>query len=417
MPPRRRGVRNRRAARAPPAVAAGDRLSALPDDVLHHLLSFLPAQEAVRTCVLARRWRALWRSATGLLIACGADEPAACVKELREFVDHLLLLRGGSPLDTCELWLFEFEDDDMPRMNLWIRHILMCKVQVLSLNIHRYGPYYDDPWLQLDELPLVSQHLRRLELSSLQLNDSFVDFSYCPALEILEFRDCDFVNAYRISSQSLKCLSFNDECYFDPSCRTRIYAPNLVSLWLEVGYTRTPLLERMPSLVDAVVKLDDSEYDCCDKAISGDCKYEKCSSCYGAKGDTNNCVLLQGLSKAQSLALISDVEIFIFRRDLKRCPIFSNLKTLLLNEYWCVPADLSALLCILEHSPVLEKLTLQLFCKESKGKVKIKGSPEPTQRSASICEHLKMVEVKCKMVDERVLNVLKFLSKLNIRGF
>jgi hypothetical protein len=33
-----------------------------------------------------------------------------------------------------------------------------------------------------------------------------------------------------------------------------------------------------------------------------------------------------------------------------------------LNEYWCVPDDFSALTCILEHSPVLEKLTLQLFC-------------------------------------------------------
>ena len=53
----------------------------------------------------------------------------------------------------------------------------------------------------------------------------------------------------------------------------------------------------------------------------------------------------------------------IFRRDLKCCPMFSNLKTLSLNEYWCMPGEFSSLTCILEHSPVLEKLTLQLFCK------------------------------------------------------
>ena len=50
---------------------------------------------------------------------------------------------------------------------------------------------------------------------------------------------------------------------------------------------------------------------------------------------------------------------FIYRRDLACCPIFGKLKTLLLNE-WCAAVDLGALVCILQHSPILEKLTLQL---------------------------------------------------------
>ena len=37
------------------------------------------------------------------------------------------------------------------------------------------------------------------------------------------------------------------------------------------------------------------------------------------------------------------------------------LKTLVLNEYWCVPDEANLLLCILEHSLVLEELTLELF--------------------------------------------------------
>jgi hypothetical protein len=44
---------------------------------------------------------------------------------------------------------------------------------------------------------------------------------------------------------------------------------------------------------------------------------------------------------------------------LKSCPTFNKLKTLLLNAYWCVGPDFDALTCILKHSPVLEKLTLQ----------------------------------------------------------
>jgi len=44
-------------------VGAVDRLSALPDGLIHTVFSFLPAPEVVRTCLLSRRWRSLWRSA------------------------------------------------------------------------------------------------------------------------------------------------------------------------------------------------------------------------------------------------------------------------------------------------------------------------------------------------------------------
>ena len=44
-------------------VGAVDRLSALPNELIHTVLSFLPAPEVVRTCLLSRQWRSLWRSA------------------------------------------------------------------------------------------------------------------------------------------------------------------------------------------------------------------------------------------------------------------------------------------------------------------------------------------------------------------
>nr|TKW25278.1 hypothetical protein SEVIR_3G108166v2 [Setaria viridis] len=47
------------------AAAPVDRLSALPDAMLHHVMSFLRAWEVARTCVLSRRWRHLWASASG----------------------------------------------------------------------------------------------------------------------------------------------------------------------------------------------------------------------------------------------------------------------------------------------------------------------------------------------------------------
>ncbi|XBI28542.1 hypothetical protein VPH35_052745 [Triticum aestivum] len=42
--------------------AGGDRLSDLPDDLIHHIMYFLPAKDGASTCVLGRRWRSLWRA-------------------------------------------------------------------------------------------------------------------------------------------------------------------------------------------------------------------------------------------------------------------------------------------------------------------------------------------------------------------
>lgn len=40
--------------------AREDRLSELPDELIHHILLFLDAQFAVQTCILSKRWKFLW---------------------------------------------------------------------------------------------------------------------------------------------------------------------------------------------------------------------------------------------------------------------------------------------------------------------------------------------------------------------
>lgn len=79
-----------------------------------------------------------------------------------------------------------------------------------------------------------------------------------------------------------------------------------------------------------------------------------------------------------------------------------------------MPGDFGALACILEHSPVLEKLALELFSEGPKYKVEMEGS-FTVEKSATISEHLNIVKVKCQDVDERVLKVLKFLCTFNLR--
>ncbi|BAT13121.1 Os11g0205900 [Oryza sativa Japonica Group] len=236
----------RKKAKESPGSTGGDRIGDLPDEVLHHVLSFLPAQEAVRTCLLARRWRHLWKSATGVRIGEGETDPGS-VKDHQEFLDHLLVLRDSVPMETCVLRFSEHSKElieDAARLNFWFKHALLRKVRFLQLeNWEFYDP------VPIDELPLVSRHLTRLQLYGISLNDSFLNFSSCPALEHLLFEFC-FFECAKISSNSVKRLSITC-CSFNATLRVRVDVPSLVSLRLDEFDNRAPVLERMPSLVDA----------------------------------------------------------------------------------------------------------------------------------------------------------------------
>ncbi|XP_066337254.1 F-box/FBD/LRR-repeat protein At5g22700-like [Miscanthus floridulus] len=405
MPPRKRGKLDGAASPDP----GGDRISALPDDALHHVLSFLPAEDAVRTCLLARRWRHLWKSATGLRILFDHGNEPPSMEKFRQFVIHLLLLRKrDSSLHTCELRLRDSSihrrrhwlGDDELGLNLWIRHIVDCEVRILRLEIQDLYFIFD--------LPLVSQHLTTLALVGVALIDNLCNFSNCPNLEHLEFAESTFSGVLEISSKSLKYLSFSNYSYFDMGSHshTLICTPSLVSLRLDMHFCSLPVLDSMPSLKEAFLR---------DPIEGCDCDLD----CYTCNDDDvlvgyNKCTLLQGLSKAENLTLMSDYNWAYFCRDLECCPTFNNLRTLLLNEWWCAHPDFYGLNCILKHSPVLEKLTLDLFTKGPQHKVEMIGRYNQMERSATISKDLKEIRVKCEVVNKKVYKVLKFLGTFGI---
>ncbi|KAF7088234.1 hypothetical protein CFC21_091364 [Triticum aestivum] len=388
-----------------PLMSATDRIGALPDHMLHHLLSFLPAQAAVRTCVLARRWRHLWKYTTGLRIVGLGDEGPVHVHDLQKFVDHLLILRERTDLNTVEIKLDNFLEEDQPYVNLWTRFAMNCKVRALTLHIR------DNQYLYIDNLPLVSRHLRTLDLHGVALQKSFLDFASCPELEDMRMDTC-LISVNKISSRSLKHLSITG-CRSDLDCRIHVSTPGLVSLELDASDGLTPFLENMALLETAFVYLDDDCEDVCLNYVSGvfcGANNDTCKNCVPIGTNcSSNCVLLGGISSAKHLKLISETGKFIFSRDLKHCPTFTKLKTLLLNDYWCEAPDMDPLSCILKNSPVLEKLTLELFPKGQTPKVQMKGSYCCMQRPSAISEHLKIVEVKCDVVNKRIAKVLKFL--------
>ena len=176
--------------------SARDRLSALPDELLHRVLSFLPAQEVVRTTVLSKRWTDLWRSVPRIDLDFfsslrGSREDWAKIWErMEDFANNLLMLHRAPCLDAFRLNAI-FEDHDEHRhIDRWVRRAIKDNPLVLELLITCLtapGSY---------QLPHPGsspcRRLRRLQLWGTSLDRSFAERLHCwwPDLEDLDLCEC-----------------------------------------------------------------------------------------------------------------------------------------------------------------------------------------------------------------------------------
>ncbi|CAN1225545.1 Putative F-box/LRR-repeat protein At5g02930 [Linum grandiflorum] len=71
------------------AAGGDDRISNLPDSIIHHILSFIDTTSAVRTSVLSKQWKSAWKHVHALNMELKFDE----YSRYERFVDKLLSLR------------------------------------------------------------------------------------------------------------------------------------------------------------------------------------------------------------------------------------------------------------------------------------------------------------------------------------
>uniref|UniRef100_A0ACD5W7C3 Uncharacterized protein n=1 Tax=Avena sativa TaxID=4498 RepID=A0ACD5W7C3_AVESA len=399
------GMRNRKA----PANGGVDRISQLPDELLHRILAVLPAVEAVQTSALARRWRHLWKRMPVLRVV-GPRRFASAV-DYDKFVNHVIALRGDTPLVSCEieshLTRADYagepdEPDPNPYLDSWIQYALSCEVQVLRVVGDHVGAE-----TQL-ALPFVSQHLTKLDVQHFFV-DPDMDFSSCPVLEDLKMQEGGFW-VRKMSFPSLKRLCIA-ECNFPSDYRVCISAPCLVSLQLHDCQGKTPLLESMPLIETASIDLSNGCKDQC-----GGCADQSCEGCRGYSVGGYQSVLLNSLSNAVNLELRDQPKVYIYKRDLECYPTFGRLKTLLL-DMWCRAIDLHALVRILQFSPVLEKLTLQLRS-DQRFLCAARGERKHVKIQESFaCPHLNEVSIECEerlRIKDKVNQIVKILSRNGI---
>nr|AFK39089.1 unknown [Medicago truncatula] len=236
---------------------AGNRISELPDCILLHIMSFLEARDAVRTCILSKRWKDLCKRLATLTYIPSWDE-----NSFKNFKSWVLSSRDQS----CSLWnltidtQFQEGEEDLHTL---IQYALFHNLQNLNIKIN--------PSLtpKSDLLPLIlaSNSLTFLELSyrrggsiaaarspilpkSLHLpalrtlhleyvnfvatRDHYVDpFSNLHALNTLVLRCCYLIEdalVLCISNQTLSNLTIFHICFADEFFNEIVLStPNLCS--------------------------------------------------------------------------------------------------------------------------------------------------------------------------------------------
>ncbi|KAF7102894.1 hypothetical protein CFC21_103952 [Triticum aestivum] len=206
-------------------LAAGrNRLGALPDDVLHHTLTYLSVTEAASAAALSSSWRYLWRSYPLVLEDKGIPAPARDALVPRVLADHPGRFRSVILYD-CRLASLNRELPGWPRLlvdkstqQLLLAHhdwtviqpdsarllpadILRCgSLQVLSLDFWTFSA---DLSRRADiSLP----QLQILTLTRIVVSDRDLEclIAACPVLESLRLT-LNSPKHVRLRSKSLRC--------------------------------------------------------------------------------------------------------------------------------------------------------------------------------------------------------------------
>ncbi|KAL5725683.1 hypothetical protein ACHQM5_008800 [Ranunculus cassubicifolius] len=260
-------------------VEVEERISSLPDNILHHILSFLRTEEAVHTCVLSRRWRYIWMGIHTLHF----NEYYYWNNKTNflNFVEKFLLLHDGSLINMFKL-VTDDCDDIEPRMEALVSTILRRKIQGLDFSIAcpilYPGSLYCSESLTVLKLEGTSSTLSlpasvcfsslkimHLVLITFTCEERFQQVSFsCPILKELKLTDCSFISfeAMHIFVPLLERLTIEELCQFLclSSPEIKIYAESLVSLDVDSGLSFDYSFCNLFSLKSASIDIDNVDY-------------------------------------------------------------------------------------------------------------------------------------------------------------
>ncbi|KAI3884001.1 hypothetical protein MKW92_002315, partial [Papaver armeniacum] len=248
-----------------------DKISNLPDEVIHHILSFLPTKCAMSTCILSRKWKYIANSFP-ILDFRNWRADAIRNKELEtrwfiNFLDTIFYLHEKPNIQKFYLsWDYLLDESQVYK---WISIVIKRKVKELFLSgIFRTPFIYPLSFFTCDSLKLLDlesvtlkvpntvffPRVKLLRLTSINFVDGMSTnklLSNCPILEELSLITCGGLEseALCIANFALKYLHIAF-CEFREST-VKICAPNLMTISYRGELPADFVFDSFLSLVEA----------------------------------------------------------------------------------------------------------------------------------------------------------------------
>ncbi|KAL3620499.1 hypothetical protein CASFOL_035411 [Castilleja foliolosa] len=147
-----------------------DRLSALPDCLIIHILSFLEVKQSAITALLSKRFQFLWTQSPRLIFSEKRFrlQPRSRLqpREVQDFVNRVnrtLVIYGQNDLDTFEVE-FPYSKSYSPDLDVWGGFAVKNKAKQVSLLLNHFLDGEEDNMYTLPRTMFRSAHLNRLTL-------------------------------------------------------------------------------------------------------------------------------------------------------------------------------------------------------------------------------------------------------------
>ncbi|KAL5711367.1 hypothetical protein ACHQM5_021831 [Ranunculus cassubicifolius] len=275
--------------------SADDRLSSLPDNILHYIISFLPTKYAVGSSVLSTRWKHIWTSIHSFdfydkltYSGCKSINYTKRKKMFYDFVDRVLHVND---VPNVHKFMLTCKGCDAAHFNEWMSNIMSRKVQELLITITDPTMFPTCHWpftceslrilkIDIDDdieiLPSICfPSLKVLHLSNIGImrlrSQSANDVSLsCPVLEDCMLHGCRWwgIKTVSISAPKLQMLNIFDWKDMPlQDCIITFVAESLISLKFKTTLVNGYSLLHLSSLIDAVVDIPDDIRDI-DRVVS-----------------------------------------------------------------------------------------------------------------------------------------------------
>lgn len=358
-----------------------DFISRLHDEILVLILDKLPMKDALRTSMLSRRWRFVWRSMHKVDFTYRWVEETG--NEVLPSVSQFLRRCKVKEMNCFRL-SFRYNSSMLHRINSWISLALKNGVKELDLNFNDLEdtrkkamwrhPYYHFPdclyssssvvklglaFLKLD-LPtrLRLKNLRELSLDRVVLPDDAIEkiATDCEKLELLSLTNCNMRGDLKITIQPravpIKVSILDGFMMVEPKTDLIIDCPTLGGLEFRGGMTRTNfLIKNVPAGVEARFNFDEMLYRQRVVLVTG-------AGLYGAQYNKNLHNLLNIFQSAKHFHFCSwCIQILSVKKMMKQEVVMLGSTSLVLDT-GLLKWELPGIACLLTACPNLENLAV-----------------------------------------------------------